>query len=110
MGPWQLLGPLLPVAGLTPAPQALTLPPTLPQALNPYYGFQAFSIGLWLADHYYWYALCIFLISSVSICLSLYKTRKVGDVRWAGQGRWVPEGASTHPLPAWSPAHSKARP
>ncbi|XP_066231295.1 polyamine-transporting ATPase 13A2 isoform X5 [Saccopteryx leptura] len=46
------------------------------EALNPYYGFQAFSIGLWLADHYYWYALCIFLISSISICLSLYKTRK----------------------------------
>ncbi|XP_037354959.1 polyamine-transporting ATPase 13A2 isoform X2 [Talpa occidentalis] len=37
---------------------------------------EAFSIGLWLADHYYWYALCIFLISAVSICLSLYKTRK----------------------------------
>uniref|UniRef100_A0A671FD84 Polyamine-transporting ATPase 13A2 n=1 Tax=Rhinolophus ferrumequinum TaxID=59479 RepID=A0A671FD84_RHIFE len=48
----------------------------LDEALNPYYGFQAFSIGLWLADHYYWYALCIFLISSISICLSLYKTRK----------------------------------
>uniref|UniRef100_A0A8I3X8F4 Polyamine-transporting ATPase 13A2 n=1 Tax=Callithrix jacchus TaxID=9483 RepID=A0A8I3X8F4_CALJA len=46
------------------------------EALNPYYGFQAFSIALWLADHYYWYALCIFLISAVSICLSLYKTRK----------------------------------
>nr|KAF6503964.1 ATPase cation transporting 13A2 [Rousettus aegyptiacus] len=46
------------------------------EALNPYYGFQAFSIGLWLADHYYWYALCIFLISSVSICLSLYRTKK----------------------------------
>ncbi|XP_026305069.1 cation-transporting ATPase 13A2 isoform X3 [Piliocolobus tephrosceles] len=46
------------------------------EALNPYYGFQAFSIALWLADHYYWYALCIFLISSISICLSLYKTRK----------------------------------
>ncbi|XP_049627916.1 polyamine-transporting ATPase 13A2 isoform X1 [Suncus etruscus] len=46
------------------------------EALNPYYGFQAFSIGLWLADHYYWYALCIFLISTISICLSLYKTRK----------------------------------
>uniref|UniRef100_A0A2K5ZDP9 ATPase cation transporting 13A2 n=1 Tax=Mandrillus leucophaeus TaxID=9568 RepID=A0A2K5ZDP9_MANLE len=45
-------------------------------ALNPYYGFQAFSIALWLADHYYWYALCIFLISAISICLSLYKTRK----------------------------------
>uniref|UniRef100_A0A2K6G907 ATPase cation transporting 13A2 n=1 Tax=Propithecus coquereli TaxID=379532 RepID=A0A2K6G907_PROCO len=47
------------------------------EALNPYYGFQAFSIALWLADRYYWYALCIFLISAVSICLSLYKTRKV---------------------------------
>ncbi|XP_070367045.1 polyamine-transporting ATPase 13A2 isoform X10 [Equus asinus] len=46
------------------------------EALTPYYGFQAFSIGLWLADHYYWYALCILLISTVSICLSLYKTRK----------------------------------
>ncbi|KAM5162521.1 polyamine-transporting ATPase 13A2 isoform 1-T1 [Callospermophilus lateralis] len=46
------------------------------EALNPYYGFQAFSIALWLADHYYWYALCIFLVSTVSICLSLYKTRK----------------------------------
>ncbi|XP_048962736.1 polyamine-transporting ATPase 13A2 isoform X6 [Canis lupus dingo] len=46
------------------------------EALNPYYGFQAFSIGLWLADRYYSYALCIFLISTASICLSLYKTRK----------------------------------
>lgn len=46
------------------------------EALNPYYGFQAFSIALWLADHYYWYALCIFLISAISICLALYKTRK----------------------------------
>ncbi|XP_059997268.1 polyamine-transporting ATPase 13A2 isoform X1 [Lagenorhynchus albirostris] len=46
------------------------------EALNPYYGFQAFSIGLWLADYYYWYALCIFLISIVSLCVSIYKTRK----------------------------------
>uniref|UniRef100_A0A667GLA0 Polyamine-transporting ATPase 13A2 n=1 Tax=Lynx canadensis TaxID=61383 RepID=A0A667GLA0_LYNCA len=46
------------------------------EALNPYYGFQAFSIGLWLADRYYSYALCILLISTASICLSLYKTRK----------------------------------
>nr|XP_004657661.2 polyamine-transporting ATPase 13A2 isoform X2 [Jaculus jaculus] len=46
------------------------------EALSPYYGFQAFSIALWLADHYYWYALCIFLISAISICLALYKTRK----------------------------------
>ncbi|XP_045877104.1 polyamine-transporting ATPase 13A2 isoform X4 [Meles meles] len=46
------------------------------EALNPYYGFQAFSIGLWLADRYYSYALCIFLISTASICLAIYKTRK----------------------------------
>ncbi|XP_043429814.1 polyamine-transporting ATPase 13A2 isoform X6 [Prionailurus bengalensis] len=46
------------------------------EALNPYYGFQAFSIGLWLADRYYSYALCILFISTASICLSLYKTRK----------------------------------
>ncbi|XP_057556531.1 polyamine-transporting ATPase 13A2 isoform X3 [Hippopotamus amphibius kiboko] len=46
------------------------------EALNPYYGFQAFSIGLWLADYYYWYAVCILLISIVSICVSIYKTRK----------------------------------
>lgn len=46
------------------------------EALNPYYGFQAFSIGLWLADRYYSYALCILFISTASICLSVYKTRK----------------------------------
>ncbi|XP_035583248.1 polyamine-transporting ATPase 13A2 isoform X3 [Zalophus californianus] len=40
---------------------------------------EAFSIGLWLADHYYSYALCIFLISTASICLSLYKTRKQSE-------------------------------
>ena len=87
-----LQGSLLPVAGLPWRPRALTHLPPLPQALNPYYGFQAFSIGLWLADQYYWYALCIFLISSISICLSLYKTRKVGGVRWVGQGRWGKRG------------------
>ncbi|XP_045877086.1 polyamine-transporting ATPase 13A2 isoform X2 [Meles meles] len=37
---------------------------------------EAFSIGLWLADRYYSYALCIFLISTASICLAIYKTRK----------------------------------
>ncbi|XP_075407257.1 polyamine-transporting ATPase 13A2 isoform X3 [Tenrec ecaudatus] len=46
------------------------------EVLNPYYGLQAFSIALWLADHYYGYALCIFIVSTISIGLSLYKTRK----------------------------------
>lgn len=71
------------------------------QALNPYYGFQAFSIALWLADHYYWYALCIFLISAISICLALYKTRKVRGSGPAGPSRVSPRGChaldSAHP-------------
>lgn len=64
-------------------PWALTLPPRRPQALNPYYGFQAFSIALWLADHYYWYALCILLVSAVSICCPS-QDQKGG---WAGRWR-----------------------
>lgn len=62
------------------------------QALNPYYGFQAFSIALWLADHYYWYAVCIFLISAISICLALYKTRKVRASDLPGLDEGVPTG------------------
>lgn len=72
------------------------------QALNPYYGFQAFSIALWLADHYYWYALCIFLISAISICLALYKTRKVRANGLAGLVRVSPRGC--HPLSSSHPS------
>uniref|UniRef100_A0A5F8GF94 Polyamine-transporting ATPase 13A2 n=1 Tax=Monodelphis domestica TaxID=13616 RepID=A0A5F8GF94_MONDO len=46
------------------------------EVLNPFYVFQAFSIGLWLWDSYYYYAGCIFLISVISIILALYETRK----------------------------------
>lgn len=83
-----------------PGMQCLCLSAVL-QALNPYYGFQAFSIALWLADHYYWYALCIFLISAISICLALYKTRKVRVSGLAGPSRVSPRGChaldSSHP-------------
>ncbi|KAM7139016.1 polyamine-transporting ATPase 13A2 isoform 2-T2 [Macrochelys suwanniensis] len=37
---------------------------------------EVFSIVLWLCDNYYYYAACIFVISAVSIGLSLYETRK----------------------------------
>lgn len=37
-----------------------------------------FSIVLWVCDAYYYYAACIFLISTISLGLSLYETRKVG--------------------------------
>ncbi|XP_027486855.1 cation-transporting ATPase 13A2 isoform X3 [Corapipo altera] len=46
------------------------------EVLNPFYIFQVFSIVLWVCDAYYYYAACIFLISTVSLGLSLYETRK----------------------------------
>lgn len=36
-----------------------------------------FSIILWTVDQYYIYAICIFIISVISIGISLYETRKV---------------------------------
>uniref|UniRef100_A0A670J190 ATPase cation transporting 13A2 n=1 Tax=Podarcis muralis TaxID=64176 RepID=A0A670J190_PODMU len=59
------------------------------EVLNPFYIFQIFSIVLWSFDEYYYYAACIFLISAVSIGISLYETRKVGSASVA-QGRWGP--------------------
>ncbi|XP_025059474.1 cation-transporting ATPase 13A2 isoform X3 [Alligator sinensis] len=46
------------------------------EVLNPFYIFQIFSIVLWICDTYYYYAACIFVISAISIGLSLYETRK----------------------------------
>ncbi|XP_029012526.1 cation-transporting ATPase 13A2 isoform X2 [Betta splendens] len=46
------------------------------EVLNPFYVFQIFSITLWIIDHYYYYAICIFIISIISISVSLYETRK----------------------------------
>uniref|UniRef100_A0A4W6BWR6 ATPase cation transporting 13A2 n=1 Tax=Lates calcarifer TaxID=8187 RepID=A0A4W6BWR6_LATCA len=46
------------------------------EVLNPFYVFQVFSITLWMCDNYYLYAICILLISMLSIGISLYETRK----------------------------------
>ncbi|NWW71797.1 AT132 ATPase, partial [Climacteris rufus] len=46
------------------------------EVLNPFYIFQVFSMVLWVCDAYYYYAACIFLISTFSLGLSLYETRK----------------------------------
>ncbi|KFV62399.1 putative cation-transporting ATPase 13A2, partial [Dryobates pubescens] len=46
------------------------------EVLNPFYIFQVFSIVLWVCDAYYYYAACIFFISTISLGLSLYETRK----------------------------------
>lgn len=45
------------------------------EVLHPFYVFQIFSIFLWLADDYYYYASCIFIISMVSIANSLIETK-----------------------------------
>lgn len=45
------------------------------EVLHPFYIFQVFSIFLWLADDYYYYAGCIFIISLVSIINSLIETK-----------------------------------
>ncbi|XP_029911888.1 polyamine-transporting ATPase 13A2 isoform X2 [Myripristis murdjan] len=46
------------------------------EVLNPFYVFQVFSITLWMVDKYYYYASCIFLISVLSISISLYEIHK----------------------------------
>nr|XP_061841606.1 polyamine-transporting ATPase 13A2-like isoform X1 [Nerophis lumbriciformis]XP_061841607.1 polyamine-transporting ATPase 13A2-like isoform X1 [Nerophis lumbriciformis]XP_061841608.1 polyamine-transporting ATPase 13A2-like isoform X1 [Nerophis lumbriciformis] len=46
------------------------------EVLNPFYLFQILSIMLWLFDEYYFYAACIFLISLLSIGISLYEIHK----------------------------------
>nr|XP_043893545.1 cation-transporting ATPase 13A2 isoform X2 [Solea senegalensis] len=46
------------------------------EILNPFYVFQLFSITLWLIDEYYFYAICILILSVLSISVSLYETRK----------------------------------
>lgn len=46
------------------------------EILHPFYIFQVFSILLWLADNYYYYAFCIFLISIFSIVETLVDTKK----------------------------------
>ncbi|RMB89681.1 hypothetical protein DUI87_33878 [Hirundo rustica rustica] len=46
------------------------------EVLNPFYIFQVLSMALWVCDAYYYYAACIFLISSFSLGLSLHETRK----------------------------------
>ncbi|NWT13583.1 AT132 ATPase, partial [Vireo altiloquus] len=46
------------------------------EVLNPFYIFQVLSMVLWVCDAYYYYAACIFLISSFSLGISLYETRK----------------------------------
>lgn len=49
----------------------------LNQAFHPFYMFQVASLLLWSVDEYYYYAVCIFLISVFSIATTVLETRSV---------------------------------
>ncbi|XP_061739900.1 polyamine-transporting ATPase 13A3 isoform X2 [Nerophis ophidion] len=46
------------------------------EVLNPFYIFQLFSVILWSADEYYYYAVAIVIMSLLSIATSLYAIKK----------------------------------
>ncbi|KAI8352801.1 hypothetical protein B0O80DRAFT_427396 [Mortierella sp. GBAus27b] len=46
------------------------------EVLHPFYIFQVFSIALWISDDYYYYAACIFVISTVSVITELVDTKR----------------------------------
>lgn len=46
------------------------------EVLHPFYVFQVFSMILWFADDYYYYAACILVISTVSVVTELIETKK----------------------------------
>jgi cation-transporting ATPase 13A3/4/5 len=51
------------------------------EAFHPFYMFQIASLVLWSLDEYYYYAVCIFLISLFSICATIIETQTVCGVR-----------------------------
>ncbi|TMS10115.1 putative cation-transporting ATPase 13A3 [Larimichthys crocea] len=46
------------------------------KVLNPFYIFQLFSVILWSAEDYYYYATAIVIMSAISIATSLYTVKK----------------------------------
>lgn len=76
------------------------------EVLHPFYIFQIVSIVLWCLDDYYWYALCIALISVGSIASTLVETHRTVTrmremnrfsctVRVLRDGDWVDTESST---------------
>lgn len=49
------------------------------EVLNPFYIFQAFSVGLWLVDDYISYAICVIILTLFSSITSLIQTRRVSN-------------------------------
>ena len=49
------------------------------EVLNPFYLFEVFSMIVWTADEYLYYAGCIFVVSIISLAVALYEIRKVSS-------------------------------
>ncbi|CAG9864440.1 unnamed protein product [Phyllotreta striolata] len=49
------------------------------EVLNPFYAFQAFSVGLWLIDDYISYAVCVIILTLFSSITSLIQTRRQSE-------------------------------
>lgn len=67
------------------------------QAFHPFYIFQVASLILWSMDEYYYYAVCIFLISVFSIGTTVLETRSVcsrPDQHWYPGTNWRVDHAS----------------
>ena len=47
------------------------------EILTPFYIFQIAACILWMLDSYYYYAVCIIVISLISMILSLFETKRV---------------------------------
>ncbi|KAG8223414.1 hypothetical protein J437_LFUL003687 [Ladona fulva] len=59
---------------LTPVQSLLTL--LVLEVLDPFYVFQAFSLAVWCAEEYYYYAIAIFIMSFFGVTSSIFQTRK----------------------------------
>ena len=44
------------------------------EVLNPFYLFQIWSLSLWIYEEYYYFSICIFVVSTGSIILTLVET------------------------------------
>ncbi|KAG9288647.1 hypothetical protein G9A89_006748 [Geosiphon pyriformis] len=53
-----------------------TLQLLVDEVLHPFYIFQVFSIVLWGLEEYYYYAICIFIISATSVTSTLIETKQ----------------------------------
>jgi magnesium-transporting ATPase (P-type) len=50
------------------------------EVFNPFYMFQLFTIGVWLAEPYYYYCGAVVIMSTFGVATSVIQTKKVGVV------------------------------